>query len=632
LISWATTNCANAQVTVQSAGGEENLFGDAPSFQNSQAPWIGLTTFTFRLYGDRTRTLLLDSVTVIGVPAPTGSISASPRTFTLATSAGTFSTTLSWTTSGETGGWVTLAAGEDEEQLIGQGGSNAGMEVSGLGAGQTVFRLYGDEALTQLLDSIETSGAASPLTVQSDGTLRLDNRPFTGVGVNYYSAFERVLDNSSNTTYDAGFEALSRWGVPFARLDVSGYWPSKTRMFFTNRTEYLRRLDGVVASAERHGVGLIPSLFWTTFTFPDLAGEHLDQLAVSSSVTRQKMREFATEIVNRYKDSRAIWAWEFGNEWTLAVDLPNGAEFLPPTYTHLGNPATRDPVRDVLATDIILPAMLEFANLVNELDPGRPISTGHATPRSSQWHQDQWKRGLLDINSSWSTDSSEQAREIALRHCPDPFNLLSIHVYGSDPERLPLFASAASGAGKALFAGEFGTPAGQDAQYVSMLAAVRDYSPLAAVWVFDRPKPVNEYNITITNSRSWMLRSLLPATFERWSRGYGASETPDDAQTIFGQYVFGAALPGGAVPLSNGGVSGEFLELTAVVRTNDPSVAVYGQTADSLLLPESWSSAGVQQADFSDQTNVLPGCVRRTFRVPVSNGTGKFLCIRAEEQ
>lgn len=125
-ISWSTTNCANAQVTVQSTGGAENLFGDATSFQDSPAPWIGLTAFTFRLYGDLTRTLLLDSVTVTGVPAPTGSLTASPMNYTLATSDGTFSTTLSWTTSGDSGGWVTQAAGGGAEQLVGQGGSSSG--------------------------------------------------------------------------------------------------------------------------------------------------------------------------------------------------------------------------------------------------------------------------------------------------------------------------------------------------------------------------------------------------------------------------------------------------------------------------------------------------------------------------
>jgi hypothetical protein len=536
LISWSTTNCANAQVTVQSAGGEEQTFVEATSWKNASAPWIGLNSYTFRLYGDLTRTLLLDSVEVIGT--------------------------------------------------------------------------------------------ASPLTVQADGALRLDNRPFTGVGVNYYSAFERVLDKSSDTTYDAGFEELSRWGVPFARLDISGYWPVKLNLFFTNRVEYFRRLDGVVASAERHGVGLIPSLFWTTFAIPDLAGERHDQMAVSNSVTRQMMREFATEIVNRYKDSRAIWAWEFSNEWNLAVDIPNYTDFLP-TRTDLGNPATRDPELDLVATDTILPAMVEIATLIKSLDPGRPISTGHAMSRPFQWHLDQWRRGLIPIDFVYNDDSPAQAEEIALRHCPDPFDLLSIHVYGTEPPRVGDFAGFAARAGKALFVGEFGTPPDSEANYAAMLTAVRTHSPLAAVWVFDRPKPRDEYNITITNSRSWMLRELLPATFESWSRGYGASEIPGDDQTAFGQYVFGAAFPGGAVPPSNGGMSDEFLELTAVVRTNDPSVSVYGQTADSLLLPEGWSSVGVQQADVSDQTDVLPGCVRRTYRVPVATGSGKFLRIKA---
>ena len=55
-ISWSTVNCAAAQVTVTAAGGAEQTFGDRVSFQNAEAPWIGMKTFTFRLYGDRTST------------------------------------------------------------------------------------------------------------------------------------------------------------------------------------------------------------------------------------------------------------------------------------------------------------------------------------------------------------------------------------------------------------------------------------------------------------------------------------------------------------------------------------------------------------------------------------------------
>jgi hypothetical protein len=722
-ISWSTRNCAAAQVTVTAAGGTEQLFGDATSFQNSVAPWIGLTSFTFRLYGDRTRTLLLDSVVVTGVRSPSGSITAVPVTFNLPTTDATFSTTLTWATSEEVAGWVTRSVTGGGEQLIAQGGSNAGFEVSGLGAGETtfrlygdeartlllgsmvvtgvlplpgtitaslstftlgtnatlstalswtmsqgsvgwvtqstagsteqlvaqggttlsfevsgleagrtLFRLYGDEARTQLLDSVEVIGTTSPLTVQPDGTLRLDNRPFTGIGVNYYGAFYRVLENANDTSYDAGFAALGRWGVPFARLDFSAYWPVNANFFFTNRTEYFRRLDGVVASAEPHGVGLIPTLFWTTFTFSDLAGERLDQLVASNSVTRQKMREFATEIVNRYKDSRAIWAWEFGNEWNLAVDLPNGAEpgLLPPTWTSLGNPATRDPVRDVLATDTILPAMREFAELARELDPGRPISTGHAMSRPSQWHQDQWKRGLLPINSAWTTDSVEQAEEIALRQCPDPYDLLSVHVYESDPQRLPHFATFAAKSGKALFAGEFGTaPApSEQANYAAMLLAVRAHSPLAAVWVFDRS--VDDFNITTTNARSWMLRDLLPATFANWSRGCGPDEVAGPSgMSVAAQYVLGAPRPGIAPASQTGWWSTNTFSLEAVVRTNDPSWRIFGESSATLSVG-SWSTNEIFWHPSANQSDLLPGSERRVFRVPTGTNTKKFLRINAQ--
>ena len=472
------------------------------------------------------------------------------------------------------------------------------------------------------------SPAVSPLTVQTNGNLQLDNRPFTGVGVNYFSAFERALDNSADTSFEAGFATLGRWGVPFTRLDLSGYWPSKANLFFTNRPEYFRRLDRLVASAEQNGVGLIPSLFWTTFTISDLAGERLDQLAVSNSVTRQLMREFTTEIVNRYKNSRAIWAWEFGNEWNLAVDLPNATEWLPPTLTELGNPPTRDSVRDVLATDTILPAMVEFANLVRELDPSRPISTGHAMSRPSQWHQDQWKRGLLLVNFAWATDSLVQAEAIALRQCPAPYDLLSVHVYENDTQRLPNFAGFAARAGKALFAGEFGTPAGAEGNFASMLAAVRTHSPLAAVWVFDRS--VDEYNITEANVRSWMFRDLLPSTFAAWSRGWGANEvTGPDGSTVAEQYSFGSPQPGVAAEKPTFGQSTNTLWIEAVVRTNDPAWRIFGKFSTTLA-PDSWSTFGVVSSPSTNQSGVLPGCERRVFSVPTGTNERLFLRVVAE--
>jgi hypothetical protein len=341
------------------------------------------------------------------------------------------------------------------------------------------------------------------------------------------------------------------------------------------------------------------------------------------------MHEFATAIVDRYKTTRAIWAWEYGNEWNLMVDLPNAADFLPPTWTDLGNPATRDPVRDILATDIILPAMQEFADTVNRLDPGRPISTGHAIPRTSAWHLDQWKRGLLAYGPEiWTTDSYAQAKEIAIRQCPAPFDLLSIHVYGSDVTRVPGYVQIAAETGRTLYAGEFG--AGTTTEFNSLLAACRA-APLAGVWAYDRvPEAAGDpMNTTATNSRNWMLRVLLPSTFSAWSRGWGALDTPGGSgQNAFGQYAFGAAAPGASPVPAKVTLADNTLIFDAIVRTNDPSLHVFGETSASLE-PGSWTISGVSAMTSPDQAGVLPGCERRLFSVPAAPETKKFLRLRA---
>jgi hypothetical protein len=272
--------------------------------------------------------------------------------------------------------------------------------------------------------------------------------------------------------------------------------------------------------------------------------------------------------------------------------------------------------------------MLDIGRLIKELDPGRPLSTGHAMSRPSQWHQDQWKRGLLPIGSAWNTDSVAQAEEITLRQCPDPYDLLSVHIYENDPQRLPNFATFATQAGKALFAGEFGTAPADDAKYAAMLTAVRAHSPLAAVWVFDRS--VDDFNITTTNARSWMLRDLLPATFTTWSRGWGVNEAPGaDGLTAGAQYIFGVPRPGAAAQSSAAGWSTNALWLEAVVRTNDPSWRIFGQASTTLNVSH-WSTNEISWQPSTNQSDVLPGCERRVFTVPSGTDNRKFLRTRAE--
>ncbi len=244
--------------------------------------------------------------------------------------------------------------------------------------------------------------------------------------------------------------------------------------------------------------------------------------------------------------------------------------------------------------------------------------------------------GLLSINQAWTTDTDTQAREIALRQCPAPFDLLSIRAYSSseDIPRIANYARAAAESRKALFVGEFGvnTAVSQNPQsdYNQFLAACR-VAPLVAMWDYDRTGDAanDGMNATLTNSRSWMLTALLPATFSAWARGWAPSDKPGGSgQTAFEQYAFGAPVPGASSVPANSALGGNALTREAIVRTNDPALSILGETSNSLATG-SWTSNGVSVVTAPDQAGVLPGCERRRFSVPAAPETKKFLRLRA---
>jgi endo-1,4-beta-mannosidase len=354
----------------------------------------------------------------------------------------------------------------------------------------------------------------------------------SGFGVNYYRIVdERALAEPENTSYENGFRVLSALNIPFARINLN-FRPVDANIFFNDKAKYFQRIDNVVNIAAQYNIGLVPVFFWHYYTFSDISGEFIDQIGNENSITRQKMREFVTEVVNRYKNSRNIWAWEFGNEWNLSADLPNAASLLPPTNTSHGNPSTRDPERDIVYTDDMLSAMVDIGTLIKSLDPVRPISTGNSMSRGSQWHQDQWRRGFIPIGSAWDTDSPEEAEIMAIRHCPEPYDLYSVHVYPYNYQRLVDFAEYAANMGKPVFAGEFGTSQAQEGTFEAVLSAVKTYSSAAAIWTFDRT--TDTFNINANGTRTWMLTAIAPQAFPTAPETIWTFPTPPSGRTITG--------------------------------------------------------------------------------------------------
>ena len=126
---------------------------------------------------------------------------------------------------------------------------------------------------------------AAGLSNGPNATALRNGKPYRGIGINYFDCFLRTLKKGDDTSYDAGFATLAAKGIPFVRFCATGFWPKDMELYQRDRAEYFRRLDGVVKSAEKHGVGLVPSLFWYFSCVPDSTADSLANSLADSTIT-----------------------------------------------------------------------------------------------------------------------------------------------------------------------------------------------------------------------------------------------------------------------------------------------------------------------------------------------------------
>lgn len=365
--------------------------------------------------------------------------------------------------------------------------------------------------------------AQGPIAVGGSGELLRDGKAYRAYGVNFYSAFMRYLRNPADTSFREGFKELGELKIPFARFAACGFMPSDMKLYSENKEEYFARMDAVVKSAEENGVGLVPSLFWYNACLPDLAGEPRNQWGNPDSKTIALMRQYTRDVVSRYVNSPAIWIWEFGNEYDLAVDLPNAADHRPGVSVERGTLPTRSESDD-LRFDMMNVAFREFAKAVREIDPHRPITTGNSLPREASYN--------LRKDLKWIADTPEQFGEQIVAFNPDPHNVISVHVYTPDHENrfgqrwtsydeiIALSMAASKTVGKPLFIGEWGARddkegAARDAarrdNFELITAIDRHNVPLAALWVYDLPDQESFANVTSSNHRKYLLKAVALA-------------------------------------------------------------------------------------------------------------------------
>jgi len=367
------------------------------------------------------------------------------------------------------------------------------------------------------------------LTVK-DGQFFKDGQPYRGVGVNYFSAFIRKLGMEGSSvdlnddSYRQGFAVLVEHEIPFIRFAAGGFWPNEWRPYLDDPQAYFQAMDRFVKDAEQAGLGLIPSLFWYFPTIPDLVGESVDQWGNPKSRTHAFMRQYTQEVVSRYKDSPAIWAWEFGNEWIHEADLPQpelGRGGIAPDF---GTPAERT-ARDKMYRKNIRAAYQAFAQTVREIDPHRPIFSGDTLPRPAAYHNFH--------EASWKIDTRAEWEEMFLQDNA-AMDALSAHFYYyqldgghqdggvkdlSAEQQVSLLTAIAQRAGKPLWIGEFGQNGKEKTwdeerrqfEFILNLMLENDV-PLSALWNFDfEHGDQTHWNITATNHRAYMLDVLQAA-------------------------------------------------------------------------------------------------------------------------
>ena len=357
------------------------------------------------------------------------------------------------------------------------------------------------------------------------GRASLEGQRFAGIGVNYFNAFYRRLVVSTDTSYREGFQELGKYKIPFARISISGFWPTQNRLFDQNESLYFAYLDDVVEAAKQNQVGLIFSFFWADFCVPDQMGEPVSKWGDSTSKTHAYMRRFSSAVVKHYLTDPTVWGWEFGNEYNLHVDFPDPPDYRPPVQPTLGTPTSRTDA-DNLTTAMIAVAFREFAQEIRKSDTKRLIFTGNSIPRSSAWHQMQEK--------NWTQDTRKQFFEAMLAQEPSPLNSLTIHIYTDSTGKMEmgdLFLnenislskaihacdSTARSLSRPLFFGEFGPKADVSMNTQKswlgfyLPAILKDTLPLSAVWVYDFKSQEGSWNISTSNGRVWILEEIAKA-------------------------------------------------------------------------------------------------------------------------
>lgn len=355
------------------------------------------------------------------------------------------------------------------------------------------------------------------LTVDENGTILLAGKPYYAFGVNSFTLVIRYIEGAGESMYRDQFELLKKYNIPFIRVNFGGYWPDYYEKFDADPEPVLNCMRDVVKCAEEYQIGLICSLLWYDSSIPHYVGEHRADMGNPNSKTVQYATEYVGKIVNEFKDSPAVWAWEVGNEYNLGADLcdPSFQSRLPEGYCTPEDPSGFD----FYTSEELVTFYTAVGNAIRQYDKTRMISTGNGDLRNASKSlkeaADNMNRDTHLWKEEWRQDTTEEFYEICAYFTPDPLDTICFHLqhaqkdengeasfllmldrFGGRVSTLKYFTeyvTAARKAKKALYYGEMGDMMWMesDANAPSIFKSVTDWIvqsgiQLSSTWQFDQ--------------------------------------------------------------------------------------------------------------------------------------------------
>jgi len=383
---------------------------------------------------------------------------------------------------------------------------------------------------------ISTGTAQAEKFVKREGSrLLLEGREYRAIGANAPSLFSDYAGTNAhlNETYGGvekarqnavqAIQDAAASGIAFLRFWASGFWPIEMKLYFEKPELYWRYMDELFDLCRKHEVKLVPCIFFNWQMWALICGEDLGALADSKSKTYAAMREYARELVSRYKEDENILMWELANEAFLSADINVEAWDAPPEPVLL-SPSGKKKLRvtDSVTTAMLLSFYKDMTTFIKKIDPNHLVTSGDSGPRETSV-------SLRENfpNNVWVMDSLRQNLSSLLASQPEPLEVFSIHSYGGpeDPrpeeavggltslEYLRSRVRCIHSAQAPVFVGELGNSKPsfkEDPQAKWSRAAIdlleKEGASLAAIWAWHFPgQPEN--NVT-SKSHPWLVKRI----------------------------------------------------------------------------------------------------------------------------